>query len=503
MQEAEDRARRSRSAWWWRGLVAAAFAVLLGTWAIGAPRGAAPDEMGHTIKAYATAHGELLGDAVAGRSPLNRDMHAPADLVSSIQTACFSFYPELTANCVAIDPSGSLIAAESNVSTYPPAYYAVVGGVVRLAGETHDGRAYRAVSLLIATAGLTWAATLLAGTGRRRGVLLLVGLTPMALYMLMAANPTSFEIAGMLVLWSMVVAWLARSAPPGLAQWLAASGLAAVIVLVRPVSIAWVAVAAAAYLCLERRPLGPPRWGRIAIAAAPMAVAVVASAAWSRYADIGLADDKFVLPGSTLDHLRMSLGHTSEMFVQTIGVLGWLDTRLPAPVIAVGMVLIIGVVLAALIHGDRRMRLVVAGLAVVWIVYPVAYTTMARTPLNWQGRYNLPLLGGLMLLAAELVRRGVLGRLLPRWPLWFGAAFVVMDVLAFHQMLRRYMVGADGNIALRAAAWQPPINAWLLIVLNALVAMGLVIALLRLPAPPDAGARPDVADEPELVAVTG
>ncbi|MFT3853894.1 MAG: DUF2142 domain-containing protein [Ilumatobacteraceae bacterium] len=482
MREVGDRRRAGLAVWRWWALVAVAFALLLGTWALGTPLGAAPDEMGHTTKAFAAAHGELLGDAVAGRSPLNRDMHAPADLVSALDTACFSFFPETPASCTIADPSPAVIAVESNVSAYPPLWYAVIGGLTRMVGRAHSGRAYRLGSLLVATALLAWAASLLARSGRRRAVLLLLGLPPMAVYMSMAANPTSFEIAGMLVLWSTAAWWLAAPAPPRLRQWLVASTAAAVIVLARPVSITWVAVAVAAYLLLERRPLGPPRWSGIALGAAPMAVAVVASAAWSRYAAIGLADDKFVLPGSTIDHLRTSFGHTSEMFVQTVGVLGWLDVRLPAAVIAIGTVFVVAIALAALVHGDRRMRLVVAGLAAVWVLYPMVYTTLARTPLNWQGRYNVPLLGGLVLLAAELVRRGVLPRLVPRWPLFVGAGFVVMEVLALHQTLRRYMVGASGNILLREAAWHPLLNAWLLVVVNAALATATVVVLARGPA---------------------
>lgn len=38
----------------------------------------------------------------------------------------------------------------------------------------------------------------------------------------------------------------------------------------------------------------------------------------------------------------------------------------------------------------------------IWIMYPTLYVTFAKTPLVWQGRYNLPLLGGLTLAVVSL-----------------------------------------------------------------------------------------------------
>src|SRR4029079_8777006 len=41
--------------------------VLLLTWAFATPRYGAPDELSHTIKAYGTAHGQLLGSTTPGQ----------------------------------------------------------------------------------------------------------------------------------------------------------------------------------------------------------------------------------------------------------------------------------------------------------------------------------------------------------------------------------------------------------------------------------------------------
>ena len=41
------------------------------------------------------------------------------------------------------------------------------------------------------------------------------------------------------------------------------------------------------------------------------------------------------------------------------------------------------------------------------------------------------------------------------------------EVLTLWHALRRYMVGLDGSLTLQHAAWTPPLNPWLLLVVNA------------------------------------
>jgi hypothetical protein len=40
-------------------------------------------------------------------------------------------------------------------------------------------------------------------------------------------------------------------------------------------------------------------------------------------------------------------------------------------------------------------------------------------------------------------------------------------VLTLWQTLRRFMVGLDGSLVLRDAKWEPPLNPWLLLTVNA------------------------------------
>jgi len=284
--------------------------------------------------------------------------------------------------------------------------------------------------------------------------------------------------------WASTAVWLSDDRPPTLRGWLSVSSISAVVVLVRPVTFPFIVVAVASYLVLERRPLADDRRSLARMAgwaSIPLAVAIVASFAWSRYSGVGLSDDKFVVPGSTIDHARTALGHTGEILEQSVGVLGWLDTRLPFPALALTLASIGGVVVAVLLLGDRRLRIVMSGLLAVWVLYPVIYTTAARTPLNWQGRYNLPILGGIVLCAAVLLGGGLDERTSSRLLGFVGVSFVIAEVLAFHQALRRFMVGSQGDILLRHPSWHPGPSAWLLIVLNALTASALLVVLQRSP----------------------
>lgn len=475
----------SRRTTLWVAAVFATFVVLLATWAIGMPKSGFPDEPAHTIKAYASAHGDWIGVPIEGASALDRAMRSPADLASASQ-ACFGFQPEVTAACAMPSTDASIVPLDSAASTYPPAYNVVVGTIVRVLGRAHSFRSYRLVSIAIAAALLAFAAWHLARTGRGRPSLLLLQLTPMAVFMLSAVNPTAVEISGCILLWAVLTGWLLGERTPGLRSWLGLSSLAGALVLVRPVTAAWIAVAVGAYLTLERRPSTPgrtrPTTARtvrfVAVASIPVDVAIVASLAWSRYSGIGLSDDRFHLPGGLVDHIRIAFGMIGIRAGQIVGLLGWVDTEIPFPARAAIVAVLVLAATAPFLYGDRRMRIVMGASLAIWVLYPVTYTVLTRSPTNWNGRYDLPLLGVLVLLGSVLLRHRVDERTAGRLLAFVAGAFVVAEVLAFHQALRRYMVGAHGDILLRSPPWHPGVSAWPLIVVNA-GAAGVLVALLR------------------------
>jgi hypothetical protein len=243
-----------------------------------------------------------------------------------------------------------------------------------------------------------------------------------------------------------------------------------------------VVTALAGYLILERRPFAADRRSSIFMlldSSVPLIGAVALSAAWSRYAGVGLTDDRYLANDSTVGMLRVGLGRTAELFHQAFGVLGWLDTRLPTPTYGLWIVCLVLVGVLVALCADRRIKFVLAAIGVIWVLYPAIYVVLAKTPQVWQGRYNLPLLGG-------VVMCGILGSRATSWASeidkiarFCAGSWMVIEVLGFYQTLRRFMVGATGSVRLRGG-WEPPINAWILIVVNA-AAAGFVAWLLTRP----------------------
>ena len=239
--------------WWrWPAAVFASLLVLLLTWAIGTPRYGAPDELAHTVKAYATAHGQLLGSTTPGTSPLIRKYQVPKSLVSG-EPWCFASFPDANAGCAVPNNDPTIVAYESSAATYPLPYYVVVGTAVRMVGESNSARAYRMVSIGINAVVVAVALWMLRKSFGRRSAIVLVACNPMAVFVLASTNPAALEVSGMLVLWAFLGRLLVRDSPATRRDLLVASGIGAVLILIRPVALPWVAIAAAAYFVLEWR----------------------------------------------------------------------------------------------------------------------------------------------------------------------------------------------------------------------------------------------------------
>lgn len=461
----------------WPATLAFALTLLLCTWAVGVPRYGAPDEVSHTTKAYGTAHRQTIGSPVPDDGKVVRYFTVPAGLVSG-DAACFAFHSDINASCAATSNDSTLVAYGTTAGTYPPEWYAVVGGIARLSGSDRSVIAYRMISTLIGAALLVVALSLMRRAGGRNAALALIALNPMTIAIVASTNPSSTELAGTLLLWAYIAVLLTGERAPSRRQLLAASTIAAVIVLVRPVALPWVLVALGSLLLLQRRGLAADRRSTIrllGLCSLPLVVAVVASSAWSRYAGVGLTDDRFLVSESMTTMLRTSFGRTADLFHQAFGILGWLDAQLPTPTYGLWIVCLVLVGTLIAFSMERRAQFILASIGVIWVVYPALFAALAKTPNVWQGRYNLPLLGGVVLCGLMATRATPWRSQADSIATFCAASWVIIEVLAFYQTLRRFMVGAAGSVLLRGG-WTPPINAWVLIVVNA--AMAVTVAWL-------------------------
>jgi hypothetical protein len=337
------------------------------------------------------------------------------------------------------------------------------------------------------------ALVLFRGSFGRNAAVVLLALNPMAVFILSSTNPAAIEIAGMLVLWGFLGRLLARDRPANRNDLLIASTIGAALIVVRPVSLPWVLIALAGYFILDWRTAAVARRQRfhdLAVAGIPIMLSLIASAVWSKFAGVGLSDDKYVVDAPTIDIGRVAIGRTALLLRQGFGNLGWLDTQLPSGTFGLWLAVVMCAASAVIFFGDRRTKLVMTGLAVCWILYPAVYATLAGTPAVWQGRYNLPLLGGLAVCALIAITKDQLGSPAPQLARLCGTAFVVMEVVALHQSLRRFMVGASGDILLRSPGWRPAFDPWFLLVVNLIAAVTLSALLIR----DSAGQHPTGAD---------
>ncbi len=478
--------RCSRRVW----LVAFLLVAGLGlAWLAATPVFASPDEPAQVIRAVALAHGQLLGaefgpgnvppdpvpiDKQPWRSGLAVSVPAVYQHWGNVNCVVFNLFPPATADCLRFSGPRGDARALTYVARYQPAYPVILGLVTRPV-PAGRGQVYamRVLTVLLGAALLASAlVTALSALPRLALLGVAAALTPMTLFLLASVNAQALEIAAGVAVW---VHGLALAlAPPGRVdrRVLDRLGIAAVVlVLVRPGSVLWLALAAAVVGLLSgwRRVRELWRERRARVWTAVVVAAVGLDVAWFAYADTLNARRTFLafpVAGGTATILGKSFGKEYSWLRQMVGVFGWLDT--PAPVATfVLWLLVLGVLLLAARRAGRRFLVPLGAIALAGVLVPVAYqVSLAHSiGLFWQGRYLLPFAVGLPILASVAAA--------PRWRaegsgrglvVGMVAALAVAHFLAFWEGLRRYAVGIHGPVFFFASArWEPPVPAALLL----------------------------------------
>ncbi len=447
---------------------------LLLTWTVGTPLFGSPDEPAHLYKAYGTAHGEAIGEPIEGSfSPNLRRFDVPAEMGQSPDIMCFIFQADVSAGCAG---PGSVGAGESTAAIYPPFWYGLVGGGARLTGQDTSQRVYRAVAATLCAALIAAAFAV----ARRSNVgrfspLLLLGLTPMTLFLAGSVNPNGFEVAGFLLLWALCLHIDTDQAVSRRAGVIVGS-IVAVLLLSRFASAIWVACGVGV-IALTIGASGVRRFMNRAFLMPAAGLSVAASVllvGWSRYAGAAAEDPRIATDMGLVEVARTTWERTPELLRQMIGILGWLDTRIPWFAYALFAVFTAAIVVGVVLAGDRRLVLAAGAVCVGVIVVPIIVNvaSAASAGLIWQGRYSLPLYAMLGLLGMLGWHRALERRPNPRLMTivrWTAAiCFVVAEVASFWQALRRFAVGAEGKIWLdEPLPWSPSITPMVLIALNA------------------------------------
>lgn len=459
-----------------------AMLVVVVTWAVGIPRYASPDEPAHVFKAFGTAHGELLGAAVPPPFPSNlREFDGP-DSLGAPQPFCYNGQPNVPVSCVTTY-SPQLI---STAARYPPWYYGLVGLPVAVSGESTSVFAYRFVSAILCVAALTLAMWL-AKRSRRPDVagLQLAALTPMAVFLMASVNPNSAEIAGFVAIWA-CMSRVATDDELSLRLLQLASFLSAVVVLMRPISIVWMAGLVVVVLIGASHQRRRQLFTRLSLAWAvgPTAVALVASWLWAVYSSFEVKDERLTNTLSLSAALHVSIDNWGRYFREAIGVLGWLDTTLPFFVYVAWIVALVVVVIIHLRGANPRGIVALVALVAGWLALPLVINgfTNSRAGLTYQGRYSLPIFVGLVFLPLWGDRQTLRWPRVPqRWLVGVVLGLVVVaEIGAFWQMLRRFSVGADGKVLLTGhLPWQPSVTPMVLIAINAVAILAVAWSAWR------------------------
>lgn len=409
-------------------LLAAALCLVVTAWVGGTPPGMSVDEPAHYRKAVGFAHLDIRGEPagyvdVPANTPsmmawLNRTSRAvtvPPDL-----HGCHAFRLPVGGRCPRLPPGivDRPLRPDQEVSyvgTYPPYVYTVPAVPMRVAEELGGDTE---VVLMVGRAAMAALGLALVGAAgallRRggRGLLGLVGLalalSPMVVFLMAELAASGPEVAASLCVMAAAL-YLTRDPDGGDARWawIAFAAGALVLTTSRSVGPLWLAVLLALVVALRgrRRAVAAARRHRRAAAAtAAVAVAGTAATALWRVA----VEPKPELDASVvLEGLWPGLRQVPNVLAHGVGSFGWFDVDMPWPLYAVWAVLVVGLVALGVAVGSSRERRVLAGLVVLEVVGAVVFYAAVIRPTSvdfkMQGRYVLPLLVALPLVAGEIV----------------------------------------------------------------------------------------------------
>jgi len=460
-----------------RRLWTVSFVIVFGiglVWAVTTPRFGAGDEPSHVVRAVALADGVLIGEERPHfEDSATRIVQLPLIYQRAADTSrCFWFEPSVTPDCFSFSGPSRRGDTITYSGPHPPAYYAFVGYLSAWASPGRDVDVMRVLTAALCAALLASSVVTLSERRHRRllGAGMLVALTPTALYMTGIVNTNGPAVAASVALWlSGLALATGTGTPPG--RLVARAGLAAgVLALTREDAPFWLALILLALLALSNRDrLGQLLRERIVrIWGVVVGVCVAAQVAWLvAVQPFDRTDTRVDLDGPVSEVARLAVGEIFGHYRDAIGIFGFFWDRAPSGVIVLWTVALGALVVLAVVLGVKRATIVTLALIAAIIVIPTAVETYAAKDVGlvWQGRYNLLLGAGVPIVAAYAIAasdrfdagtRLRLARLL-------AGAFVVGQVAAYFQQLRRYTVGRDGTLLfLFDWKWSPPAPPWLL-----------------------------------------
>jgi hypothetical protein len=494
----------------WVPLVAFIGFFLMSTaWALAAPYEGTPDEIDHAKRAAGVVSGQIAPKPEAVKAGSGALQTVPRGLVRD-DARCWIHKPSVPVGC-ARGPGDdrTLVVTPSGAGRYPPLYYAAVGAPLKLWPGYPGLILARLIGAALASALMAAAFAAIWRWSRRRlmagGVLL--AFTPIAAELCGSVNPNGLEIVAAIGLFVSglplfaAYRWQAGDPDP---VWdrrlLALFGISAIVlVTMRTSGPPWLLVALAMVLAPYRLRLFRALWRDRAARAwsAGVAVAFLAAVAWT-----------FAMKGTNFGDYRapqqfgkgqlawLVADHWPGWLNEAVGVLAFLDARMPSWAYLIWESLAAAVLIGAFVavRGTDRWRVAFgAGLAVL-VPSAMQFVGANSTGFITQGRYVLPLLVGVVLIAIDVLERrtvtAVQARSLVRVCV---VALLPIQLLALLVTMMRYQQGIPqfpsvATLNPGKGSWHPVLGSWLPVFIE--VAGLIVVAVLALRA-----ARPAEVDE--------
>jgi hypothetical protein len=413
--------RYGRKSWF---VAFTAFFLVFGAWCFAAPFDGPADEVQHSIRAAGVASldpGQIFARPAVvpdafGRPGMGAYQRVPVGMAA--HATCFGNDTRRSAACAAGLHGGPVGEVSTSAGRYNPLYYLAVGAPLRWFPDWGGLVTARLISAALC-AGLLASAFVSLLRWSRYGLTaaaLPTVATPMLAHLAGGVNPNSVEIAAGIAFFSAGIPLLLE--PPDLARkrgLVTLLGISSVLLLtLRSAGPAWFAFGLFALVVPVRRAWLLEYWRllRVKLWTAGVALAAALSFAWI----VGMRTGELVPPPPGLWHYRF--GEAVAVYADSwwvyiqgmIGVAGWFDVTMWQPVYAMWAMLVGGLVFFGGVAGDRTLRWRYLVILLGGVVLPgvLQVSQVNQTGFITAGRYMLPLLAGLPLLAAWTLERRLL-----------------------------------------------------------------------------------------------
>jgi len=445
------------------------FVVVGVAWSLAQPVLSGADEPGHVIHAEAVWSGQII-PPISSEALTQGESSYPLVSVPANGSYCF-LDAASPAGCDHLSLRGPTSQQRTPiyVGREPPLPLLLVGLPIAINPDRLG--LYLSRFLVTAFAAGFLATSVALAVSRRRPFLLagvVLAATPSAVAAFGVLGTSYLEIGAASLLWVSIA--LVIGDEPLSRRLIALTTFAALTLVVsRPISFVYFTLAGLALVVAE----GPARLRAMTqvrafrVGSAMSLLALLGALAWYRFAEAPfnpkyLVANHLPIIQSWSGRILTALGTAQNNTIQSIGSVGHNEYKGPWWVVLGWIALSAAVVGVGLLFATRRRTLAVAGLFVALLGLPIVSQsiTLPNTSVYWQGRYDIPTLAGVLILAASTLDAhwGAVLQL-RRLAISVVPLCALMQIGLYYGSFHRFAVGITGSLnPLRwEKGWRAPI----------------------------------------------